>query len=199
MQDKSIVQMILNNGFFLITAGLPLLLYWKTPTLLEVVLLVGVGSLAGFAQFTLFEGMKRAPASVIAPFEYTALVWAFLLGYLIWRDVPRYEVFIGAILIVGAGLIIVASEHFRAHRTQSGLQKNTRKKSSAGMEPIVGPPVMSLHGLYPPPEVPLRPVTSRSRPKGRLFFCVVRNAFPRRPAIALTAARLRLPSPVKRT
>ena len=59
----------------------------------ELRLLLGAGALAGFAQFTLFEGMKRAPASVIAPFEYTALVWAFLLGFLIWGDVPRGEVF----------------------------------------------------------------------------------------------------------
>ena len=103
MQEKTIVQMILNNGFFLVTAGLPLLYLWTTPRCGEVALLVGAGALAGFAQFTLFEGMKRAPASVIAPFEYTALVWSFLLGYLIWGDVPRSGVFVGAALIVGAG------------------------------------------------------------------------------------------------
>ena len=57
--------------------------------------------------------MKRAPASVVAPFEYTALVWAFLLGYLIWGDVPRDEVFAGAAMIVGAGVLIIASERFR--------------------------------------------------------------------------------------
>jgi drug/metabolite transporter (DMT)-like permease len=113
MQEKSIVQMVLSNGFFLVTTGLPLLYLWTTPTLREVALLVGAGALAGFAQFTLFEGMKRAPASVIAPFEYTALVWSFLLGYLIWGDVPRGGVFAGAALIIGAGLVIVASEHFR--------------------------------------------------------------------------------------
>lgn len=113
LKEKTTVQMILNNGFFLVTAGLPLILLWQTPTLGQAVLLVVVGSLAGFAQFTLFEGMKRAPASVIAPFEYTALVWSFLLGYLIWNDLPRSEVFIGAAMIVGAGLIIIAGEHFR--------------------------------------------------------------------------------------
>jgi drug/metabolite transporter (DMT)-like permease len=113
MQEKSIVQMVLSNGFFLVTTGLPLFYFWTTPTLREVGLLVGAGALAGFAQFTLFEGMKRAPASVIAPFEYTALVWSFLLGYLIWGDVPRSGVFVGACLIIGAGLAIVASEHFR--------------------------------------------------------------------------------------
>ena len=112
-QEKSIVQMVLSNSFFLVTAGLPLIYLWTTPSLREIGLLIGAGALAGFAQFTLFEGMKRAPASVIAPFEYTALVWSFLLGYLIWGDVPRSEVFVGAVLIVGAGLVIVASEHFR--------------------------------------------------------------------------------------
>lgn len=113
LKEKTIVQMILNNGFFLVTAGLPLLYLWVTPLLWQAGLLALAGTIAGFAQFTLFEGMKRAPASVIAPFEYTALVWAFLLGFLIWHDVPRSEVFVGATMIVGAGLLIIASEHFR--------------------------------------------------------------------------------------
>jgi drug/metabolite transporter (DMT)-like permease len=114
-KDRSIVQMVLSNSFFLVTTGLPLVYLWHTPSLREIALLIGSGVLAGFAQFALFEGMKRAPASVIAPFEYTAVVWSFLLGYLIWHDLPRNEVFVGAALIVGAGLIIVASEHFRRH------------------------------------------------------------------------------------
>jgi drug/metabolite transporter (DMT)-like permease len=116
LMEKTIVQMILNNGFFLVTAGLPLVYLWTTPSLVQLGMLVLAGSIAGCAQFTLFEGMKRAPASVIAPFEYTALVWAFLLGFLIWHDLPRQEVFFGAAMIVGAGLLIIASEHLRARR-----------------------------------------------------------------------------------
>ena len=61
----------------------------------------------------LFEGMRRAPMSIIAPFEYTSLVWAFVLGFLIWGDVPRPEVFAGAAIIALAGLVIVASERGR--------------------------------------------------------------------------------------
>ena len=57
--------------------------------------------------------MKRAPASVIAPFEYTSLVWAFVLGYLIWGDVPRDEVFVGAALIFAAGVLIIVTKHLR--------------------------------------------------------------------------------------
>jgi drug/metabolite transporter (DMT)-like permease len=113
LQERTIVQMILNNGFFLVTAGLPLIYLWHTPSPTQVALLATAGTIAGVAQFTLFEGMKRAPASVIAPFEYTALVWAFLLGFLVWHDVPRSEVFAGAVMIIGAGLLIIATEHFR--------------------------------------------------------------------------------------
>lgn len=113
MQEKTIVQMILNNGFFLATAGVPLVWLWQTPDISQSLLLLGAGTLAGLAQFALFEGMRRAEASVIAPFEYTALVWAFVLGYLIWTDVPRLEVFVGASLIMTAGLLVVATEHRR--------------------------------------------------------------------------------------
>jgi len=113
LKERTAIQLILNNGFFLVTAGLPMIWFWVTPTLAQACIMVGVGAFGGIAQFALFEGMKRASASTIAPFEYTSLVWSFSFGYLIWGDVPRDEVFVGAALIVAAGLIIIAGEHFR--------------------------------------------------------------------------------------
>lgn len=110
MREKTLVQLVLNNAFFLAVAGIGMALTWTTPTMPDLALLVGAGVLGGFGQFTLFEGMKRAPVSIIAPFEYTSLIWAFLLGWAIWQDVPRPEVFWGAALIVGAGVIIVLTE-----------------------------------------------------------------------------------------
>nr|OAP90354.1 hypothetical protein A4U53_29975 [Rhizobium leguminosarum] len=58
--------------------------------------------------FRFFEGIRRAPVSVPAPFEYSSLVWAFLLRYLIWAGIPTQNV------VVGAGLIIIVSE--KLHR-----------------------------------------------------------------------------------
>lgn len=113
LREKTIVQMMLNNCFFLVTAGVPMLFVWQTPDLSGFTMLVGAGMIGGLAQFALFEGMKHAPASVLAPFEYTSLVWAFALGYLIWGDVPRPEVFVGAALIVAAGLMIIIAERVR--------------------------------------------------------------------------------------
>lgn len=118
LQEKTIIQMVLNNGFFLITAGLPSLFMWHTPSWWQAVLLVVTGAVAGFAQFTLYEGMKRAPASLIAPFEYTSLVWAFAIGFSIWGDVPRPEVVVGATLIVGAGLLTILGERRRQRRLE---------------------------------------------------------------------------------
>ncbi len=113
LQERTLIQLVLNNAFFLAIAGVPLLWLWQTPSGVEFVLLAGVGALGGLAQACLFEGMKRAPVSVIAPFEYTSLVWSFVLGALIWGDVPRGAVFLGAALIVAAGLIIIASEQLK--------------------------------------------------------------------------------------
>jgi len=110
LKERTLIQLVLNNGFFLVVAGVPMLAWWQTPSAPDLLLAIGVGVIGGVGQYALFEGMKRAPASVIAPFEYTSLVWAFLLGFLIWGDIPRPEVFVGAALIFAAGVIIIAGE-----------------------------------------------------------------------------------------
>lgn len=113
LQERTMIQLVLNNFYFLLFSAIPALVWWRMPDGPQFLLLAGVGLLGGVAQFMLFEGMKRAPVSIVAPFEYTSLIWAFALGFAIWGDVPRREVFMGATLIVGAGLLVVASEHFR--------------------------------------------------------------------------------------
>jgi drug/metabolite transporter (DMT)-like permease len=113
MREKTLVQLVLNNGFFMVAAAIGTWFTWVTPAPGDLALLIGAGVLGGFAQFSLFEGMKRAPVSIIAPFEYTSLIWSFMLGWLIWRDVPRTEVIWGAMLIMTAGLIIIVSERRR--------------------------------------------------------------------------------------
>jgi len=54
--------------------------------------------------------MRRAPVSILAPFEYTSLIWAFILGFVIWGDIPAHNVFYGAGLIFFAGLLILFGE-----------------------------------------------------------------------------------------
>jgi drug/metabolite transporter (DMT)-like permease len=108
--EPSLVQMLYNNAFFFVATGLASALAWHRPVGQELWLLLQVGVLGGLGQFCLFEAARRAPASVTAPLEYTALIWAFLLGFAIWGDIPEPGVFIGAVLIFGAGLMLMVAE-----------------------------------------------------------------------------------------
>jgi drug/metabolite transporter (DMT)-like permease len=113
--ESSLTQVFTNNLVFLVTTGLVSLVAWHPPSLSQAALLAGIGVFGGIGQFALFEGARSAPASVTSTFEYTSLVWAFILGYLIWHDLPPVTVVAGAVLILSAGLLLVVSER-RAQR-----------------------------------------------------------------------------------
>ncbi|WP_439614939.1 DMT family transporter [Shinella sp.] len=112
LHERTPVQMTISSGFFVFYTALAMPFVWQSVSATDLALMAGTGVVAGIGQFAMFEGMRRAPVSVLAPFEYSSLVWAFVLGYLIWSDVPGSNVFAGAVLIISAGMIIIASERF---------------------------------------------------------------------------------------
>ena len=69
-----------------------------------------LGVFGGCGQFLLLEAARRAPAAVMATVEYSALLWAFLLGFLIWHDIPSVAVWVGAGLILAAEVFLVFGE-----------------------------------------------------------------------------------------
>jgi drug/metabolite transporter (DMT)-like permease len=90
---------------------------WLVPTWVEFAALVTVGLCGGLAHILLTESYRLAPASVVAPFDYTAMLWAFLLGYFFFNELPTLYVFVGAGIIAGAGLFVIWRER------QLGLQR----------------------------------------------------------------------------
>ncbi|MGL3607500.1 DMT family transporter [Rhizobium sp. G187] len=110
----SIVQMAMTNLFFLgLTA--PMAIHsWTMPTGNALILLLSVGIIGGLGQLAYFESLRHAPISIVAPLEYTALIWAFALGYAIWGDIPGVNVWAGAVLIAAAGLIILIAGRRRS-------------------------------------------------------------------------------------
>ena len=90
---------------------------WLVPTWPELAALVTIGLCGGIAHLLLTESYRLAPASLVAPFDYTSMVWAFLLGYFFFSELPTVHVFIGAAIIAAAGLFVIWRER------QLGLQR----------------------------------------------------------------------------
>lgn len=109
-QETSLLQMLFSNTVFTIISGFASIATWRSPVGIELPLLLAVGVFGGLAQFTVFEAARSVAASVLATVEYSALVWAFLLGFAIWGDIPDLPVAIGAALIAGAGVLLVVTE-----------------------------------------------------------------------------------------
>jgi drug/metabolite transporter (DMT)-like permease len=108
--EPTLLQMLAINTVFFVATGIASVLDWQPVTSGQLVLLITVGVIGGLAQFLVFEAARVIPASVMATVEYTALPWAFLLGYWIWLDIPAASVFVGAALIILAGAILVRAE-----------------------------------------------------------------------------------------
>jgi drug/metabolite transporter (DMT)-like permease len=102
-------QSLLMTGFTLV--ALPF--FWVTPTWEELALLVLVGLVGGVAQWMLTEAWASAQVSSVAPYSYSALVWAMAIGWAVWGDVPGPAMLAGSALIVVAGLYILHRELVR--------------------------------------------------------------------------------------
>ena len=76
----------------------------------DLVLILAMGALALSGHFAITRAFQRAPVSVVAPFEYSALVWATLLGFVVFGEFPGAYVWLGVAIIVAAGLYSVHSE-----------------------------------------------------------------------------------------
>jgi drug/metabolite transporter (DMT)-like permease len=83
---------------------------WIMPSGFDWAALIGIGICGGLGHIVLTESYRWAPASLVAPFDYTAMLWALILGYLAFGELPTALVFLGALIIVAAGLFVIWRE-----------------------------------------------------------------------------------------
>lgn len=121
-----------SNGVFLITAGALagvfgsgdfagarheslafLMRGWVWPSPLDLGLMMACGVVAAAGLTLLAQAYRVAAAHTVAPFEYTALVWGTLYGWLVWRDFPTPGTWLGIGIIVGAGLYVLYRERLK--------------------------------------------------------------------------------------
>jgi drug/metabolite transporter (DMT)-like permease len=113
-------QVFVIASMLLIGCGACLPFVWKTPSPTALIAMLGLGCLSTTAQLLLIEGIKLAQASVVAPMEFSGLLWSFVFGYIIFGDVPAVGVFLGAGLILLSGAIVVTSELRGSRRASRG-------------------------------------------------------------------------------
>jgi drug/metabolite transporter (DMT)-like permease len=83
---------------------------WVVPEPLSLAMLVMCGLVGGVAQLFLTESIRRAPVAVVAPFDYSQLIWASLIGYLVWDDLPHGSTLAGAAVVAASGVYILFRE-----------------------------------------------------------------------------------------
>jgi len=83
---------------------------WESMSGFDVALTAAMGVFTLGGHLGVTAAFQRAPASVVAPFEYTALVWATIFGFLFFGDFPGPMVWMGVAVIVGAGLYTLRRE-----------------------------------------------------------------------------------------
>jgi drug/metabolite transporter (DMT)-like permease len=68
------------------------------------------GVVNGVGQYWWTRAISLAPTGAVTPFYYFSLVWAMILGYLVWGDVPTIALLVGSAIVVGSGLFLLWRE-----------------------------------------------------------------------------------------
>lgn len=86
---------------------------WKVPTHQQLLLLIGCGLFGGMAQILVTLSLRFTDASLLAPFDYTTLVWSMVIGYLFLSSLPGPSTLLGASIVAMAGIFTLWSEQRR--------------------------------------------------------------------------------------
>lgn len=85
--------------------------FWVSLQAQDLVLFSGVAAFGTAGMVLMTQAFRMAPATVVAPLDYTALLWASLFGWLFWNEVPDLLTYIGAVIIVSSGIISVTQSN----------------------------------------------------------------------------------------
>ena len=96
------------GGAIICTIGV--LFFWVTPSPVQWLVLVWLGFLGALGHYLMIKAYQLAPASLLAPFDYTTLIWATILGFVVFGDLPDGWTILGALIIMSSGLYLIRRE-----------------------------------------------------------------------------------------
>jgi drug/metabolite transporter (DMT)-like permease len=100
--------------------GLALPFVWRTPDLAGLALMAAMGLLSAISQTLLIAAFARAAASILAPFSYSQMVWATLIGYFVFATLPDALTWTGAAVVIASGIYTLHRERV-VHRERVRL------------------------------------------------------------------------------
>ena len=113
--------LLLSVMLWLMAVSLPPALFnWVWPSPAELGLMAVAGLLMGCGQAGMVFATREAPAVVVAPFQYSQMIWAVVFGILVFGDVPSANLFVGLGIVVACGLFIVYRETVRSRPVTVG-------------------------------------------------------------------------------
>jgi drug/metabolite transporter (DMT)-like permease len=83
---------------------------WAWPDPWQLFVLLTMGFFGGVGQLFMTESYRYAQASLTAPFDYTSIIWAVILGYVAFGEVPTPSVWAGSVIVIAAGLFVIWRE-----------------------------------------------------------------------------------------
>jgi drug/metabolite transporter (DMT)-like permease len=117
-RDHSTTTLLVWAGTLGVIMSLPPALFvWKWPSLVDLMLLAAMGVLGTITQWSYIKGMALGDAAAMAPVDYTRLVFAIILGYALFHDVPN------AVTMAGAAIVIASTLYITFRELKLGAQK----------------------------------------------------------------------------
>jgi len=87
-----------------------LLFGWRLPNPIDALMLFSSGFVMACGQYLWTQALRLAPATAVSPFYYLMLVWALIIGFLVWGDIPTKGLLIGSAIVVASGLFLLWRE-----------------------------------------------------------------------------------------
>ena len=109
-RDGMWTMMLHTTAFSALFASAALATRWPAPQATDLALFAATALLGTLGVTLISQAFRMAPAALVAPFDYTAIVWAGLVGWVVWGTVPGPWTWLGAAVIVAGGLLLIRAE-----------------------------------------------------------------------------------------
>ncbi len=100
-------------GYIVVVNGILMIPQFSVPTVQEIAFLLAIGLIGGTANILFIAATRRAPASVIAPAQYSQILWAIIFGALFFQEFPDPIAYLGLVIVVAGGIMNVISDETR--------------------------------------------------------------------------------------